>query len=628
MRLVHSSSKRGSRAALLAGAAAVLLGTAAPALAQKTDPLEEEAAQAQRRMRALRDLDRMIREAESARLRGQCKTVAQIHSYFHGTFEGLPAGVMEFIERLRERIDAIAADECPPGSGKPSVQPPAAQPDPPPTNGQAGAVPVPPPPVGTTGTQPPAGTGQATPPTGAAPAESEPSENIMDEIDELDRLEWERRKAAREARLKAEAEASGASTTTTPPPKTAAPGSQAQGLTAADDRALAENLEEAGRIEDSVRDIEGDEWLHQDVRAGVLKRVRENLLQDKRFPPESIQRWVERLDRVWESLPPEAKAEAEKPLGPVRSTTLPLKLPPMPPPSTGPQSSVPLNRQEQTFLALHNQARAEVGAPPLQWDPLLAASAKAYAIELTSAGQLVHSSREGRKTVRENLLQNLPGGRTPSQMIGVWTAEKSKFKPGIFPDVSTTGNWYDIGHYTQMVWETTTHVGCAINGDARYEWLVCHYSPPGNRDGTAIGLPSAPQPRHMVGDRPPKVGGGMTQIDPPPPTARDNAPDGDEARHPLNGFFAEAFIRHSAAIECGDQAAAAAEMAKMRYALDELKKRLKAAKEAGPFSMVKPDDVQQQIDDMQTKIRSAELRRRPGACPPMPMPRGVAGQTR
>ena len=133
----------------------------------------------------------------------------------------------------------------------------------------------------------------------------------------------------------------------------------------------------------------------------------------------------------------------------------------------------------------HNDVRREFGSPPLVWDPQLAAGARAYAIQLTSAGRLVHSSREGRKDIRENLLQSLPG-RSPEQMVGVWIAEQRNFVPGVFPNVSRTGNWYDIGHYTQMIWATTTRVGCASNGDSRFTWLVCRYSPPGNRDGTSV----------------------------------------------------------------------------------------------------------------------------------------------
>jgi hypothetical protein len=149
---------------------------------------------------------------------------------------------------------------------------------------------------------------------------------------------------------------------------------------------------------------------------------------------------------------------------------------------------VGLSSQDKMFLDSHNAERALFGSRPLQWDPQLAASAKAYAVQLTSAGQLVHSSREGRKNVRENLLQTRPN-EASSKLIAVWVAEKRYFKPGIFPNVSTTGDWYAIGHFTQMVWPTTTHVGCAVNGDRRSQWFVCHYSPPGNRDGVPIGMP-------------------------------------------------------------------------------------------------------------------------------------------
>lgn len=148
---------------------------------------------------------------------------------------------------------------------------------------------------------------------------------------------------------------------------------------------------------------------------------------------------------------------------------------------------VELDLTSQRFLNAHNEERAEVGVAPLVWDHALAAGAKAYAVQLTSAGQLVHSPRTGRKDIRENLLQSLPG-QGPEQMIGVWRAEKRYFRPGLFPDVSSTGNWYDIGHYTQMIWETNTHVGCASHGDARFTWLVCHYSPGGNKDGKPVGI--------------------------------------------------------------------------------------------------------------------------------------------
>jgi hypothetical protein len=282
----------------------------------------------------------------------------------------------------------------------------------------------------------------------------------------------------------------------------------------------------------------------------------------------------------------------------------------------------------------HNVARAEYGSGPLVWDPMLAQGAAAYARQLTTLGR-VHAPRECRRDIRENLLQSLRGQRSPAQMVGVWTAERQYFKPGIFPDVSTTGDWSRVGHYTQMIWPTTTRLGCAIYSDARYDWTVCRYSPPGNRDGTMVharnpviagGGDVAPEtsttmPRITLDWPRIKMGGGMTQIDPPapppppPPTARDPAPEGDEARHPLRTYFNEAFDRHADAVCNGDKAAGEAELAKMRYALDELKKRLKAAKKAGRFSAIKPDDVQKQIDELQQKLRTAEIRQAEGRCP-------------
>jgi hypothetical protein len=71
-------------------------------------------------------------------------------------------------------------------------------------------------------------------------------------------------------------------------------------------------------------------------------------------------------------------------------------------------------------------------------------------------------------------------------MVGAWSSEKRMFFPGIFPNVSSTGNWVDIAHYTQMMWRTTQRLGCAIRSSARSDYLVCRYGPPGNRDGTRV----------------------------------------------------------------------------------------------------------------------------------------------
>ena len=146
------------------------------------------------------------------------------------------------------------------------------------------------------------------------------------------------------------------------------------------------------------------------------------------------------------------------------------------------------------LLAAHNRERAAVGHPPLQWDPELASSAASYGPVLASLHQLVHSPRETRPGQRENLARAWHGTLSPEQLIDLWSGEKRLLRPGLFPAVSQTGRWEDVAHYTQMVWPTTTRVGCAIYS-ADWDYLICRYSPPGNLDGKPVfTTASAPAP--------------------------------------------------------------------------------------------------------------------------------------
>jgi hypothetical protein len=78
------------------------------------------------------------------------------------------------------------------------------------------------------------------------------------------------------------------------------------------------------------------------------------------------------------------------------------------------------------------------------------------------------------------------GAFSYESMVGGWSSEARYFMPGQFPAVSRSGNWADVGHYTQMIWPTTTHVGCALASNARSDYLVCRYSPAGNIDGRQL----------------------------------------------------------------------------------------------------------------------------------------------
>jgi len=154
----------------------------------------------------------------------------------------------------------------------------------------------------------------------------------------------------------------------------------------------------------------------------------------------------------------------------------------------------------QPVLDTHNAERAAVGAAPLAWNAQLQASATEWAEHLATVGRLEHAPREGRGTERENLQQLLPGTR-PQDMLDPWMSEKSDFVPGVFPDVSRSGDWNFISHYSQMIWPDTTDIGCGVASGSGFDWLVCRYNPGGNRDGRQVGVATADA--QQAGSQPP-----------------------------------------------------------------------------------------------------------------------------
>jgi hypothetical protein len=138
------------------------------------------------------------------------------------------------------------------------------------------------------------------------------------------------------------------------------------------------------------------------------------------------------------------------------------------------------------ILAAHNAERARMGIAPLVWDNALGAGAATYAQQMAFTGMFQHSNRHARRGVGENLWMGTHGAFSPEAMVGGWSSEKRYFMPGVFPNNSRSGNWEDVGHYTQMIWPTTTRVGCALASTARVDYLVCRYATAGNIDGHRV----------------------------------------------------------------------------------------------------------------------------------------------
>ncbi|KAI1842889.1 hypothetical protein JX265_012018 [Neoarthrinium moseri] len=140
------------------------------------------------------------------------------------------------------------------------------------------------------------------------------------------------------------------------------------------------------------------------------------------------------------------------------------------PPSTG------LTQDQQNALDAHNSARSEIGSAALVWDSSLAADAQAWAEHLVSVGSLTHSDVSGQG---ENLYMGYDSTPLVSAANG-WIAEKSSYNG----EAISSTNYMSFGHYTQVVWGSTTHVGMGSASDSSGAvYVVARYSPPGNMIG-------------------------------------------------------------------------------------------------------------------------------------------------
>jgi uncharacterized protein YkwD len=138
---------------------------------------------------------------------------------------------------------------------------------------------------------------------------------------------------------------------------------------------------------------------------------------------------------------------------------------------------------DRRILAVHNRERQNLGLEPLNWNPGLAESARRWADHLAQTGRFEHAPENHSSPEGENLWAGTKGYYTPEAMVGAWIREKRFFRPGVFPDNSTTGRVEDIGHYTQVIWRATREVGCAEATSAAEDILVCRYAEAGNYRG-------------------------------------------------------------------------------------------------------------------------------------------------
>jgi Cysteine-rich secretory protein family len=139
------------------------------------------------------------------------------------------------------------------------------------------------------------------------------------------------------------------------------------------------------------------------------------------------------------------------------------------------------------MIAAHNQARSEYGVAPLVWDEGLARDARTYARFLARTAKFEHDPQRGRRSRQgENLWMGTRTAYSYAQMIGHLVGERRFYQPGRFPDVSRTGEWSHVAHYTQIIWPTSQQVGCATASNRSDDYLVCRYFPAGNIVGVTM----------------------------------------------------------------------------------------------------------------------------------------------
>lgn len=145
-------------------------------------------------------------------------------------------------------------------------------------------------------------------------------------------------------------------------------------------------------------------------------------------------------------------------------------------------SSIP-KPEAQEALDFHNKVRKDVGTPPLEWSTELAAYAQAWADNLAKrncAFEHRPHSGEFQQIHGENIFWGMGADYTALHASKSWYDEIKDYKHGPL----NNNNWSVAGHYTQMVWKSTTKVGIAkaVCKDGEI-LIVANYDPAGNYMG-------------------------------------------------------------------------------------------------------------------------------------------------
>ena len=117
--------------------------------------------------------------------------------------------------------------------------------------------------------------------------------------------------------------------------------------------------------------------------------------------------------------------------------------------SSSSEDEVEFTEFQLEALKVHNLYRAQHGVPPLELSKEICSDSQEWADKLLAEDNLQHSqnSKYG---------ENLYSGGNPIQAVESWYDEGKDYTFGQEPS-----DWSSAGHFTQVVWKTSTKIGRA-----------------------------------------------------------------------------------------------------------------------------------------------------------------------
>ncbi|XP_019716567.1 Golgi-associated plant pathogenesis-related protein 1-like isoform X2 [Hippocampus comes] len=128
---------------------------------------------------------------------------------------------------------------------------------------------------------------------------------------------------------------------------------------------------------------------------------------------------------------------------------------------------------QQEFLESHNTYRAQHNTPPLTLNSELNAAAQRWADRLLALGVIRHSGSSDGENIYY-MWSSAPIKLTGKEAVDSWYDEVKHYNWS-YPGFS--GN---TGHFTQLVWKTSTELGVGMATDGNKVIVVGQYRPAGN----------------------------------------------------------------------------------------------------------------------------------------------------